>query len=288
MNEAVSNIKRRIQLSQKKNAVTLAGVIGGERVYNLKTRNGTVKKCILNGDILSVDGQKQYRLTEEQSVRFTEAEETFSRDYASAKCQEDFVNAEYEGYKLYLRRYNDGECQIFLDMPNGDSVQHRTRIPDFLNGIRWNISGLNWEVQYKAMRSRMEKLLLQCGDDYIVKEVRYINGIATREEVDFIIQSDGKPRFFVAKSGYGVEDIDIMSVRKRPRAPLHPHDLYILSFVCEGMGFEGYYGGKGKNVASVADEGACPDIVISDELADTIRAVGDRKTKLSASCVGLK
>ena len=280
MSEAFSDIKRRIQLSNRKNAVTLAGVIGGERVYNLKTRNGTVKKCILNGDILSVDGQKQYRLTNEQVTRFMVAEETFNRDYASAKRQDGFVAAEYEGDKVYVRRDDNGECQIFLDLPNGDRVQHRARIPDFLKNLKWNFSGLNWEVQYKAMRSRMEKLLLQCGDDYIVKEVRYINGIATREEVDFLIQSDGKPRFFVAKSEYGVEDIYILSVRKRSRAPLHPYDLYIFSFVCEGMVFDGYYGGKRKNIASIADEGVCPDIVISDELADKIRAIGDRKINL--------
>lgn len=190
------------------------------------------------------------------------------------------MTAECEGDKLYVRRDGNGECQIFLDLPNGDSIQYRTRIPDFLNGIRWNFSGLDWEAQYKAMRSRMEKLLLLCGDDYIVKEVRYINGLATREEVDFLIQSDGKPRFFVAKIEYGVEDIYILSVRKRSRAPLHPYDLYIFSFVCEGMVFDGYYGGKRKNIASIADEGVCPDIVISDELADKIRAIGDRKINL--------
>lgn len=288
MNKTGADIQRKLQLSKRKNAVTLAGFMGGERLFNLKTRGGIVKKCILNGDILSVDGQKQYRLTNEQVTRFMVAEETFNRDYASAKRQDGFVAAEYEGDKLYVRRDDNGECQIFLDLPNGDRVQHRARIHDFLKNLKWNFSGLNWEVQYKAMRSRMEKLLLQCGDDYIVKEVRYINGIATREEVDFLIQSDGKPRFFVAKSEYGVKDINLLSVRKRPRAPLNPYDLYIFSFVCEGMVFDGYYGGKGKKVAAVADEGACPDIVISGELADKIRAVGDKRINLSASCIALK
>lgn len=288
MNKTGADIQRKLQLSKKKNTVTLAGFIGGERVFNLKTRNGIVKKCILNGDILSVDGQKQYRLTKEQTMRFSDVEETFNSDYASAKRQDGFVTAECEGDKLYVRRSAGGQCHIFLESENGDIVQFQNRISDFLNNLKWNFSGLDWEAQYKAMRSRMEKLLLLCGDDYIVKEVRYLNGLATREEVDFLIQSDGKPRFFVAKSEYGVEDIDILSVRKRPRAPLHPHKLYTFSFVCEGMAFKGYYGGKRKNVAAVADEGTCPDIVISDELADKIRAVGDKRINLSVPCVGLK
>lgn len=280
MNKMGADIQRKLQLSKKKNTVTLAGFIGGERVFNLKTRDGIVKKCNLNGDILSVDGQKRYRLTNEQVTRFMAAEEAFNRDYASAKRKEGFVNVEYEGDKLYVRRSAGGQCHIFLESENGDIVQFQNRISDFLNNLKWNFSGLDWEAKYNAMRSRMEKLLLLCGDDYIVKEVRYLGGLATREEIDFLIQADGKPRFFVAKSEYGVEDIDILSVRKRPRAPLHPHELYIFSFVCEGMAFEGYYGGKGKNVAAVADEGASPDIVISDELADKIRAIGDRKINL--------
>ena len=276
MNKTDADIQRKIQLSKKKSAVMLAGFIGGERVFNLKTRGGIVKKCILNGDILEVDGQKKYRLTTEQVSRFTEAEKAFNLAYDSAKRREGFVSAECDGYRLYARTSVDGLCQFFLESENGDIVQYQNRIPDFLNNLKWIFRGLDWKAQYRELRSRMEKLPLLCDDDYIVREVRYLNGLATREEVDFLIRSDGKPRFFVGKSEYGVEDIDLLSVRKRPRAPLHPYDRYIFSFVCERMVFEGYYSRKWENKATVTDEGACPDIVLSDELANRIRAIGDR------------
>ena len=283
-NSAGQRADRKLQIAKKKSALTFAGYIAGEGVFCLKTHNGGLKKCVLQQDICTVDDEKRYRLTEEQVQRFKDAEAEFQRDYRAAKRGEDgFFCALKDGETRYARRLPDWRYQFIAERPNGDVVQLRESIVGYLHlydsdidlffpdwrgdGRRPDID--EWSRNRERYRLCEEEILLQMKDEYLTGEIRYLNDRATREEVTFLTQSDGKQRFFKSKEVYGTEDIAVCGIRRILPTFFNRSEKYWLTIRAEGGVYGALYYPRCSYV-DVHSEGKVTRCIVTEEMRDRI------------------
>lgn len=270
--EKTRGIGTRIQICKKKDAVTFLGYCGGEAVFCLKTRKHTPKRVTLDGNIITVDGEKRYPLTPEQLERFQSAKEAFEKDYEAAQRGEGFMRVEKDGEVRYIRR--DGKYLFTFIEVHADGA------------IRWSKGpiaaylGKNDYLFYRApftlkfdwkKAEKEEDLLLLTNDDYIVREIKYLRGDANEDDVKALEGVDGRKRFFPKKEVYDVCDIEFISFKKQPQSPLHPSLWYDMIVKIDGREYMAVYGWKHETMEIFA-EGGPSDIRITPEVFERIRA----------------
>ena len=82
---------------------------------------------------------------------------------------------------------------------------------------------------------------MRTEDEYLTREIRYLNDHATREEVTFLTQSDGKKRFFKSKEVYGTEDIAVCGITRILPTFFNRSAKYWLAIRAEGGVFGALY-----------------------------------------------
>ena len=212
----------KLQICKKKNALVFAGDIAGERVFWLNLRQGGRKKCVLREGGCVIDDHRLYSLSPEQAALFAALEREFDGDHAAAKRGEGgFLRADFEGETLYVCRLSDRTYQFISETPDGDVRQYRGCACDYLcergDGFFSFPVGAGEadesRREYAERVRRGEELLLRAGDPYLECEVKYLEDRADKAEADFLIRSDGKPRFFREKEVYGKADTSLSIIR---------------------------------------------------------------------------
>ncbi len=230
-----------IQLCKSKNAVTLLGYRAGETLFCLKTRRGIRRRATLEGSICTIDGKRRCLLTPGQTARFRAAEEQFRADFCAAQRGEGFSRAEGEGEVRYVRR-REQFLYEFIEVHADGSVRHTlSSVPDYFeNFFDYVYYGVGADRDEAILR-REEALLSGTDDEYLVREVRYLRGEATREDVEYLERADGRQRFFREKEVYGPEEIALIDLRILPRGPLHPSFRYELAVEIGGRRYAAFY-----------------------------------------------
>ena len=262
-------VGRKIQFSKKKNAVTFIGYLAGERVFCLRTKQGGSKKLVLRGEVCTIDDGKSYCLTEEQLQRLNAARAQFDLDFGTAR---------QGGGTRYARPLTGGEYHFFAESANGDVRQKKGTVFDYLTDyfdlrLILPFRGRDFEAEERdraAYRRREEALLTALGDNFIACEIKYLNDLASREEVEFLIRSDGKPRFFKQKEVYGTEDVRLLNAQPIPRSFFHPSLQYRITVEIDGMQFRTFYHWNSDRL-SVKGEAKSTSVAISEELKERIR-----------------
>ena len=279
-NRSAPETQRKLQIAKKKSALSFAGYIAGERTFRLKTHKGGIKKCVLRTeDVCVIGGEKFYRLTAEQARRFKDVEAEFQRDYSAAKRGEaGFFCALKDGETRYARRLPDWRYQFIAERPNGDVVQLKTSIADYLKGD-WldrkicfpdSNGGLHeWRAAEEHFYRREADLLQRTSDDYLTYEVKYLSDLATKDEVDFLVRSDGKPRFFKSKEVYGTEDIAVCGIRRILPTFFNRSEKYWLTIRAEGGVYGALYYPRCSYV-DVHSEGKVTRCIVTEEMRDRI------------------
>lgn len=272
-------VGRKIQFSKKKNAVTFIGYLAGERVFCLRTKQGGAKKLVVREDICTIDDNKRYLLTSEQLQRLNAAQAQFDLDLSAARQGRDgFLRARSDGETRYARPLAGGEYHFFAESANGDVRQKKGTVFDYLTDyfdlrLILPFRGRDFEAEERdraAYRRREEALLTALGDNFIACEIKYLNDLASREEVEFLIRSDGKPRFFKQKEVYGTEDVRLLNAQPIPRSFFHPSLQYRITVEIDGMQFRTFYHWNSDRL-SVKGEAKSTCIAISGELKEHIR-----------------
>ena len=277
---AEQRVGRKIQFCKKKNAVAFFGRIGGERVFCLRTKHGIPKKLVAQEDACTIDDNKRYSLTAEQLQRLNAAEAQFALDLDAARQgRGGFLCAKSDGETRYARPLTGGEYQFIAESTNGDVRQKRGTVFEYLTDY-WDLSlilpfrGRDFEARErdeKAYRRREEVLLTALGDDFVTCEIKYLNETASREEVEFLIRSDGKVRFFRQKEVYGTEDVRLLDAKRIPRSFFSPSLKYKLTVEIDGMQFRALYDWGGDHL-HVDGEAKSTCVAISEELKERICA----------------
>ena len=273
-------VGKRIQFCKKKNAVTFFGRLGGERVFFLRTRHGIPKKLVAQEDTCTIDDHKRYLLTEEQVQRLNAAEAQFALDLDAARQgRGGFLCAQSGGETRYARPLTGGTYQFIAESANGDVRQKRGTVYEYLTDY-WDLSLIlpfrgrdfdTGERDKREYRRREEALLTALGDDFVTCEIRYLNDLASREEVDFLIRSDGKVRFFRQKEMYGTEDVRLLDAKRIPRSFFSPSLKYKLTVEIDGKQFRALYDWGGYHL-HVDGEAKSTCVAISEELKERICA----------------
>ncbi len=272
-------VGRKIQFSKKKNAVTLIGYLAGERVFCLRTKQGGSKKLVVREDICTIDDNKRYLLTSEQLQRLNAAQAQFDLDFGTARQGGGgFLCARSDGETRYARPLAGGEYHFFAESANGDVRQKKGTVFDYLTDyfdlrLILPFRGRDFEAEERdraAYRRREEALLTALGDNFIACEIKYLNDLASREEVEFLIRSDGKPRFFKQKEVYGTEDVRLLNAQPIPRSFFHPSLQYRITVEIDGMQFRTLYFWNNHRLW-VDGEAKSTGIAISEELKERIR-----------------
>lgn len=274
-------VGRKIQFSKKKNAVTFIGYLAGERVFCLRTKQGGSKKLVLRGEVCTIDDGKSYCLTEEQLQRLNAAQAQFDLDLSAARQGRDgFLRARSDGETRYARSLAGGVYQFIAESANGDVRQKKGTVFDYLTDyfdlrLILPFRGRDFEAEERdraAYRRREEALLTTLGDNFIACEIKYLNDLASREEVEFLIRSDGKPRFFKQKEVYGTEDVRLLHAQRLPRSFFHPSLQYRITVEIDGMQFQTFYHWNSDRL-SVKGEAKSTSVAISEELKERIRVI---------------
>lgn len=288
-NRSAPETQRKLQIAKKKSALSFAGYIAGERTFRLKTHKGGIKKCVLRTeDVCVIGGEKFYRLTAEQARRFKDVEAEFQCDYCAAKRGEaGFLYASKDGETRYARRLPDWRYQFIAERPNGDVVQMKTSIADYLKGNRFDREicfpdsngGLHeWRAAEEHFYRREADLLQRTADDYLTYEVKYLSDLATKDEVDFLVCSDGKLRFFKSKEIYDIGDITVRDFKRIPPSLFSRSKKYWLTVEAEGGVYRAFdFCGKSIDIKSEGKSTRCP---ITDALRGQINlliASGNRE-----------
>lgn len=272
-------VGRKIQFSKKKNAVTFIGYLAGERVFCLRTKQGGAKKLVLRGEVCTIDDGKSYCLTEEQLQRLNAAQAQFDLDFGTARQGGGgFLCARSDGETRYARPLAGGEYHFFAESANGDVRQKKGTVFDYLTDyfdlrLILPFRGRDFEAEERdraAYRRREEALLTALGDNFIACEIKYLNDLASREEVEFLINADGKVRFFKQKEVYGSEDVKLLDAKLIPRSFFHPSLSYWITAEIDGMQFRTFYYWSSDRL-SVKGEAKSTEIEISAELKERIR-----------------
>lgn len=272
-------VGRKIQFSKKKNAVTFIGYLAGERVFCLRTKQGGSKKLVLRGEVCTIDDGKSYCLTEEQLQRLNAAQAQFDLDFGTARQGGGgFLCARSDGETRYARPLAGGEYHFFAESANGDVRQKKGTVNEYLTDyfdlrLILPFRGRDFEAEERdraAYRRREDALLTALGDNFIACEIKYLNDLASREEVEFLIRSDGKPRFFKQKEVYGTEDVRLLNAQPIPRSFFHPSLQYRITVEIDGMQFRTFYHWNSDRL-SVKGEAKSTCIAISGELKEHIR-----------------
>ena len=230
--------------------MTLIGYLAGERVFCLRTKQGGSKKLVLRGEVCTIDDGKSYCLTEEQLQRLNAAQAQFDLDLSAARQGRDgFLRARSDGETRYARSLAGGDYHFFAESANGDVRQKKGTVFDYLTDyfdlrLILPFRGRDFEAEERdraAYRRREEALLTALGDNFIACEIKYLNDLASREEVEFLIRSDGKPRFFKQKEVYGTEDVRLLNAQPIPRSFFHPSLSYWITAEIDGMQFRTFY-----------------------------------------------
>lgn len=272
-------VGRKIQFSKKKNAVTFIGYLAGERVFCLRTKQGGSKKLVLRGEVCTIDDNKRYLLTSEQLQRLNAAQAQFDLDLSAARQGGGgFLCARSDGETRYARPLAGGEYHFFAESANGDVRQKKGTVFDYLTDyfdlrLILPFRGRDFEAEERdrtAYRRREEALLTALGDNFIACEIKYLNDLASREEVEFLIHADGKVRFFKQKEVYGSEDVKLLDAKLIPRSFFHPSLSYWITAEIDGMQFRTFYCWSSDRL-SVKGEAKSTEIEISAELKERIR-----------------
>ena len=272
-------VGRKIQFSKKKNAVTFIGYLAGERVFCLTTKHGGIKKLVAREDICTIDDGKHYLLTAEQVQRLNTAEAQFDLDLDAARQgRNGFLCARSDGETRYARPLTGGEYHFFAESANGDVRQKKGTVNEYLTDyfdlrLILPFRGRDFEAEERdraAYRRREEALLTALGDDFLTYEIKYLNDLASREEVEFLIHADGKVRFFKQKEVYGSEDVKLLDAKLIPRSFFHPSLQYRITVEIDGMQFRTFYHWNSDRL-SVKGEAKSTCIAISGELKEHIR-----------------
>lgn len=272
-------VGRKIQFSKKKNAVTFIGYLAGERVFCLRTKQGGSKKLVLRGEVCTIDDGKSYLLTSEQLQRLNAAQAQFDLDFSAARQGRDgFLCARSDGETRYARPLAGGEYHFFAESANGDVRQKKGTVFDYLTDyfdlrLILPFRGRDFEAEERdraAYRRREEALLTALGDNFIACEIKYLNDLASREEVEFLIRSDGKARFVPQKEVYGTKDVRLLHAQRLPRSFFSPSLKYRITVEIDGMQFQTLYF-WGNHSLRVDGEAKSTSVAISEELKERIR-----------------
>lgn len=272
-------VGRKIQFSKKKKAIAFVGYLAGERVFCLTTKHGGIKKLVAREDICTIDDGKHYLLTAEQVQRLNTAEAQFDLDLDAARQgRNGFLCARSGKETRYARPLTGGTYQFIAGSANGNVRQKRGTVYEYLTDffdLRLILPsrGRDFEAEEqdrKAYRRREETLLMALGDDFVTCEIKYLNDLASREEVEFLIHADGKVRFFKQKEVYGSEDVKLLDAKLIPRSFFHPSLSYWITAEIDGMQFRTFYYWSSDRL-SVKGEAKSTEIEISAELKERIR-----------------
>ena len=272
-------VGRKIQFSKKKKAIAFVGYLAGERVFCLTTKHGGRKKLVAREDICTIDDGKHYLLTAEQVQRLNTAEAQFDLDFGTARQGGGgFLCARSGKETRYARPLTGGEYHFFAESANGDVRQKKGTVNEYLTDyfdlrLILPFRGRDFEAEERdraAYRRREEALLTALGDDFLTCEIKYLNDLASREEVEFLIRSDGEVRFFKQKEVYGSEDVKLLDAKLIPRSFFHPSLSYWITAEIDGMQFRTFYYWSSDRL-SVKGEAKSTCIAISGELKEHIR-----------------
>lgn len=270
---------RKIQFSKKKNAVTFIGYLAGECVFCLTTKHGVPKKLVVRGDTCTIDDNKRYLLTAAQLQRLHDAQAQFDLDLSTARQGGGgFLCARSCGETRYVRPRMCGVYQFIAESANGDVRQKTGTVYDYLTDyfdldLILPARGRDFEAEKRdreAYRRREEALLMALGDDYVTREIKYLNDIASVGEVEFLIRSDGKARFVKQKEVYGTDDVKLLAAQRLPRSFFSSSLKYRITAEIGGMRFQTLYF-RNSHQLLVEGEAKSTGVVISEELEERIR-----------------
>lgn len=207
---------RVLQLPKGKNQVVFKGIVGDNRIYT-----ANYKDYYLSGGRI-VCGGKTFAPSPEQIKRLNIMFRTFLGEYEKAKALDGFECADFDDNKLYFRKLPDFKYQFIASYKNGEIRQSVCEIRDFMTDFDFfEICGksFRFNITDKVKQSVIDGSfpLLQSADKYIVCEIKYICDCATKEEVIFLNDTDGKCRFIQEKTVYGCEDFEVTSLNFRYR-----------------------------------------------------------------------
>ena len=233
----------------------------------------------MRGEVCTIDDGKSYCLTEEQLQRLNAAQAQFDLDFGTARQGGGgFLCARSDGETRYARPLTGGEYHFFAESANGDVRQKKGTVNEYLTDyfdlrLILPFRGRDFEAEERdraAYRRREEALLTALGDDFLTCEIKYLNDLASREEVEFLIRSDGEVRFFKQKEVYGTEDVRLLNAQPIPRSFFHPSLQYRITVEIDGMQFRTFYHWNSDRL-SVKGEAKSTCIAISGELKEHIR-----------------
>lgn len=204
---------RSFRLPQGKSQVILSAVERGKRVYTVRGWN----YYSLSDGLLYREGYgdiKVYSPTAEQLERMNDLLRSLIADCEDAKAgRNGFTKIKAPGGTLFFRRLPDFYYRFITELDNGFLRQRQCKIKEFLestclwcatNGYLRNDSDIGRAVADGTFE------LLNVGDMYMAREIKYLYDCATTDEVEYLNAMDGKCRFINTKQVYDVEDLTVL------------------------------------------------------------------------------
>ena len=137
---------------------------------------------------------------------------SFLESYEQAKrCENGFYSIRRQNATLYVRHKGKGEYQFIVEK-DGAVFYYQDRAEYFLDTFDFYALEITrgYEERRAALKDEEHYLYQEAikkGDAYLVCLIKDIRKRATKEDVLYLNETDGKHRFFVDKDIYGQEDI---------------------------------------------------------------------------------
>lgn len=196
-----------------------------------------------------------YRLTDKQVARFQDIYEAFMISYEDAqKGINGFIIARLDTETIYLRRLPSFDYQFI--------IARKERVITRTCSI------------YDYFKSNIYNPLLDVVDKYFMTELKFCNGRATREDIVFLNETDGKNRIEADDRIYGIEDVEIKSCRLMPKSFFHCIDEYDIKLIIDGRLHSAVY--LSGNMLNINGYNSSASVIITNELRDYIQSKSKR------------
>lgn len=211
---------RPLQLPQGKSQVILSAVERGKMVYTVRGWN----YYSLSDGLLYREGYgdtKVYSPTAEQLERMNDLLRSLIADCEDAKSgRNGFTKINAPNGTLFFRRLPNFYYRFITELDNGFLRQRQCRIKEFLESTcLWGATNKNIRLDKDSEIGRAVAdgtfELLNVGDVYMAREIKYLYDCATTDEVEYLNATDGKGRFINTKQVYEVEDLAVSGCRAK-------------------------------------------------------------------------
>ena len=266
---------RPLQIAQKKNAIEYIGCFDRRQKYRLKFK-GMLKKCELYDGFCFVGG-KRYTLDDEQMSRFRKVYRAFNDDLKKGKSnQEGFHQVSKDGLTVYFRRLpnTNVKYQFISLMPNGD-VRHDKMVVtkyyttfDFLGLEQFDERA--WMMRRDIPPIDDDFILLGTDDEYLNKELKYLQNKATKEDMEYLTSIDGYKRYYVKKNPFTLDDVSITKIEREELPYYYCSPRYKIDFTLEGEERLSCFYFKGMDYIDVKIHAKSTGVDITKELQEVI------------------